>query len=62
MESEIQGKAIDNGGWTLVPRIAGQHVIRSKWVYKYTLSADGSVVSIKARIVACGYNMRECTE
>ena len=62
MESEIQGKAIDNGGWEMVQRLPGQHVIKSKWVFKYKLGPDGSVAAIKARIVACGYNMREGTE
>lgn len=38
------------------------HVIKSKWVLKWNLHPDGSVASVKARLVACGYAQLEGRE
>lgn len=62
LESEIRGKFLDNEAWDVVPRSADMHVIKSKWVLKWTLSADGSIKSVKARLVACGYAQIEGRE
>mmetsp|Transcript_44105 Transcript_44105/g.107166 ORF Transcript_44105/g.107166 Transcript_44105/m.107166 type:complete len:1025 (-) Transcript_44105:235-3309(-) len=40
----------------------GMHVIRSKWVLKWTLNDDGTIRSVKARLVACGYGQIEGRE
>jgi hypothetical protein len=59
MEAEIKGKFIDNQAWDVVQRTPEMHVIKSKWVLKFSLRVDGSVERIKARLVACGYAQKE---
>lgn len=62
LESEIRGKFVDNEAWDFVPREASMHVIKSKWVLKWNINPDGSVASVKARLVACGYAQLEGRE
>ena len=54
MEAEIDA-LVSNGTWTLVDRPKDQKVVRSKWVYKIKLNADGTLNKFKARLVALGY-------
>mmetsp|Transcript_9304 Transcript_9304/g.19461 ORF Transcript_9304/g.19461 Transcript_9304/m.19461 type:complete len:102 (-) Transcript_9304:26-331(-) len=54
MESEIQGK-VANEFATPVP-YTGQRLMKTKWVILVHLAADGRVVKVKARLVACGYS------
>ena len=56
LEGEIKGKFVDNQAWEVVKREDWMHVIKSKWVLKFTLNEDGSIKSVKARLVACGYS------
>ena len=59
MESEIKGKFVDNNAWDVVKRPDGVNVVKSRWVIKFTINDDGSVKSVKCRLVACGYSQRE---
>eukprot|EP00966_Prymnesium_polylepis_P066788 1550462-Prymnesium_polylepis.1 len=59
MESEIKGKFIDNNAWEVMKRQDGMNVVKSRWVIKFTINDDGSVKSVKCRLVACGYSQRE---
>lgn len=42
--------------WKLVPRPLKRRVIRSKWVFKPKRRPDGSILKLKARLVAMGYS------
>lgn len=54
MQSEF--KALKrNLTWTLVPASSNQHVVDHKWVFKKKLKADGSLLKLKARWVAKGF-------
>lgn len=44
-----------NETWILVDKLADQHIIRVKWIYRTKLNADGSVNKLKARLVVKGY-------
>ncbi|XP_024039375.1 uncharacterized protein LOC112098012 [Citrus clementina] len=46
---------IQNGTWSLVPRIADKRVVGNKWVYRAKYNTDGSVAKYKARLVAKGF-------
>ncbi|KAH9753212.1 retrovirus-related pol polyprotein from transposon RE1 [Citrus sinensis] len=46
---------MQNGTWSLVPRIADQKVVGNKWVYRVKYNTDGSVAKYKARLVAKGF-------
>ena len=46
---------MENGTWSLVPRIADQKVVGNKWVYKVKYNTDGSVAKYKARLVVKGF-------
>ncbi|KAH9792303.1 retrovirus-related pol polyprotein from transposon RE2 [Citrus sinensis] len=46
---------MENGTWSLVPRIADQKVVGNKWVYRVKYNIDGSVAKYKARLVAKGF-------
>lgn len=41
--------------WKLVPRPAKQKIIKSKWVFKPKRRPDGSILKLKARLVAMGF-------
>ena len=59
MELEIKGKFINNEAWDVVAREPNMRVIRTKWVFKFTVLDDRSISKVKARLVACGYGQRE---
>jgi len=58
MEHEMAGK-IANGFAEVVKREPGMHCLKVKWVIDVFLSDDGSVLRVKARLVACGYTQVE---
>lgn len=45
--------------WRIVPRPIKRKVIRSKWVFKPKLRPDGSILKLKARLVAMGYSQQK---
>ena len=45
-----------NKKWTLVPKESHMNIVRSKWVFKAKLKADGTLDRLKARIVAKDYH------
>lgn len=57
--SSAQGKMNSLVGmktWTLVPPRNGRKIIRSKWVFKVKRRADGSIIKMKAFLVAMGFS------
>jgi hypothetical protein len=48
-----------NDVWTLVPRLADQNIIGTKWIFKNKSDEHGTVVRNKARLVAQGYTQIE---
>jgi len=48
-----------NDVWDVVPRLKGNSVVTSKWIYKTKHAADESVEKYKARFVACGFSQKE---
>lgn len=45
--------------WTLVPRPLKRKIIRSKWVFKPKSRPDGSIIKLKARLVAMGFAQKK---
>lgn len=45
--------------WKLVPRPSKRKIIRSKWVFKVKKRPDGSILKLKARLVAMGYTQEK---
>ena len=45
--------------WTLVPRTPDMHVLGNQWIYINKLNADGTVETLRARLVAQGNNQEE---
>ena len=56
MEEEITGK-LANDAWVVVKRPGAARVHPSRWVFAAKFNNDGSVKSVKARFVGCGYTM-----
>jgi hypothetical protein len=52
---EEMASLIKHGTWSLVPRPQGCKPLKTKWVFKTKLKADGSIDRYKARLVAKGY-------
>ncbi|XP_019053424.1 PREDICTED: uncharacterized protein LOC109114747 [Nelumbo nucifera] len=48
-----------NDIWTIMDLLPGKKAIRSKWVYKLKLRANGTINRYKARLVAKGYTQVE---
>ena len=48
-----------NDVWDVVPRLEGNFVVNSKWIYKIKHAADGSIEKYKARFVAHGFSQKE---
>ena len=44
-----------NQVWTLMSRPVDQNIVRTRWVFKNKLNADGKIVRNKVRLVAKGY-------
>lgn len=45
--------------WKLVPQPLKRKIIRSKWVFKVKRRPDGSILKLKARLVAMGYTQEK---
>lgn len=45
--------------WRLVPRPLKRKIIRSKWVFKPKVRPDGSILKLKARLVAMGFSQEK---
>lgn len=58
MQEEYEAQ-MRNGTWTLTDLPAGRKAIRSKWVYKTKLDAEGRPARHKARLVIKGYSQRK---
>lgn len=58
MSEEIQCHE-RNKTWELCTLPAGKKPVKSKWVFKTKLLADGSIDKYKARLVAKGYSQKE---
>jgi len=50
------------GSWVEVPLPLGKKTIRSKWVFKVKLKADGSLERYKARLVVKDNTQKEGTD
>ena len=48
-----------NDVWTLVPRLEGEHIIGTKWIFRNKTDEKGNVIHNKACIVAQGYSQME---
>lgn len=48
--------------WKLVPRPTKRNIIKSKWGFKPKLKLDGSILKLKARLVAMGYAQQKGVE
>ena len=45
-----------NHVWTLVPRLEGEHIISTKWIFCNKTDEEGNVIRNKTRLVAQGYS------
>ena len=41
-----------NDVWTLIPRLEGEHIIGTKWIFHNKTDEEGNVIRNKARLVA----------
>ena len=57
MQEEIKSMAT-NDVWNLTELPEGREVIKSKWLFKKKLDAEGNVSKYKARLVARGFDQR----
>ena len=48
-----------NDVWTLVPRLEGEHIINTKWIFRNKIDEKDNVIRNKARLVAQGYSQME---
>ena len=48
-----------NDIWTLVPRLEGEHIIGTKWIFRNKTDEKGNVICNKARLIAQGYSQME---
>ena len=46
----------ENATWSLVTRPPGKTIVGCRWVYTVKYLPDGSIVHLKARLIAKGYN------
>ena len=45
-----------NNFWTLVPRLEGEHIIGTKWIFRNKTDKKGNVIRNKGLLVAQGYS------
>ena len=48
-----------NDVWTLVPRLEGEHIIGTKWIFRNKTNDEGNVIHNKAHLLAQGYSQME---
>ena len=48
-----------NDVWTLVPRLEGEDIIGTKWIFRNKTDEKGIMIHNKARLVAQGYSQVE---
>ena len=48
-----------NDVWDVFPRLEGNFVVTSKWIYMIKHAADGSIEKYKAIFVARGFSQKE---
>ena len=48
--------------WTLVPRLEGEHIIGTKWIFRNKIDEEGNVIHNKARLVTQGYSKMELVD
>ena len=48
-----------NDVWTLVPRLEGEHIIDTKWIFHNKIDKEGNVIRNKVRLVGQGYFQME---
>ena len=48
-----------NDVWTLVPRLEGEHIIGTKWIFRNKIDKEGNVIHNKAWLIAQGYSQME---
>ena len=48
-----------NDVWTLVPRLEGEHIIGTNWIFRNKTYEEGNVIRNKAWLVAQGYLQME---
>ena len=48
-----------NDVWDVVPRLDGNPVVNSKWIYKIKHDAYGIIEKYKSRFVARGFSQKE---
>lgn len=58
MQEEFRS-IIKNNVWEVVSRLTDKSVVSSKWIYKLTHVADGSIEKYKARFVTRGFSQKE---
>ena len=59
MIEEYYQSIMKNDVWDVVPRLEGNSIVNSKWIYKIKHAADGSIEKYKARFVARGFSQKE---
>ena len=48
-----------NDVWTLVPRLEGEHIVGTKWIFCNKTDEEGNVIRNEAWLVAHGYSQME---
>ena len=48
-----------NDVWALVPRLKGEHIIDTKWIFRNKTNKKDNVIRNKAHLVAQGYSQME---
>ena len=48
-----------NDVWSLVPRLEGEHIIDTKWIFRNKTNIEGNLIHNKARLVAQEYSQME---
>ena len=43
----------------MVPRLEGEHIIGTKWIFRKKIDEEGNVICNKARLVAQGFSQME---